>query len=61
MKMNKKAAVEGATIFIVASIIIFILSLATGFKIFSIIQDLPAAVWWIIIAIVIYSIFKGKK
>lgn len=59
--MNKKAVVEGGTILIVAAILIFIVSILGGFKLVSIIKDIPNPIWWGITIIAIYLIFKGKK
>ena len=59
--MNKKAVVEGGTILIVAAILIFIVSILGGFKLVSIIKDIPNPVWWGITALTIYLIFKGKN
>ena len=59
--MNKKAVVEGGTILVIGAIALFIIGLISGFKILNVIENIPNPVWWIITAIVLYLIFKGKK
>ena len=59
--MNKKAVVEGGTLVAVMAIVLFIVGLAGGFKVFNLLESMPSTVWWIITAIVLYLIFKVKK
>jgi len=60
--MNKKGVIPLVLIIIAAILLfIFIVSSNTGFKIAEIINEIPEIIWWIIIAIVVWNLFRGGK
>ena len=66
--MNKKgiapvvaAGVGAPVIIIIIFALIFLVSVIGGFKIVSVLKDIPIYVWYGIAALILYKIFIGGK
>ena len=59
--MNKEGIIGAPVIVLIMIILVFFASLVMGLKLISIINIIPNYVWYILIAVILFKLFGGKK